>query len=149
MPTLAARLAVDAPSDALVTDCVGLIDKQVNTHGAIRRVALKAALAVLDSLKPNALRLIVADLLPRFAAALDPLYQRFNLSGGQDFSQFLDAHSEEAVAALLGVTDARVAAIDHGGVTAVYKKLRPSAQNEVRAAVPGLGTIISSHMGPA
>ncbi|MGQ0502616.1 MAG: DUF6918 family protein [Panacagrimonas sp.] len=147
MQTLADRLKADAPSESLITDCVGLIEKQVNSHGAIRRMALKAALAVLDSVKPNALRLIVADLLPRFAAALDPLYQRFDPSGGQEFSQFLDAHSEEAVAALLGVTDARVAAIDHGGVTAVYRKLRPTAQNEVRAAVPGLGKIISSHMG--
>lgn len=144
MPTLADALQLEARHELLITHCVALIQQQVERRTPLRRIPLKAALAMLESFKPQALRGIVGRLLPEFADALDPLYQRFVKSDQQQFSPFLQAHSDEAVDALLGVADARARQSDRGAIRTAYARLRPSAENEVRAVLPALADLLSS-----
>lgn len=149
MPTLAERLLVEDRRETLIARCVALVEHQVDSQGTVRRLALKAGIAVLNAVKPNALHLVVSDLLHEFTHALDPLYQQFHLSSGRDFSHFLQHHPDEAVSALIAVTDQRAEKLGSAAVRKVYGKLRPTAETEVRSALPGLSQIISEHLGPA
>lgn len=149
MPTLAERLLVEDRRDTLVASCVKLVEQQIDDQGTVRRLALKAGIAVLNAVKPNALTLVVNDLLHHFTHALEPLYQQFHAASGRDFSQFLRHHPDEAVSALIAVTDRRAEKLGNAAVRKVYGKLRPSAETEVRAALPGLSQIIAEHLAPA
>jgi hypothetical protein len=149
MPTLAERLLVEDRRDTLVASCVKLVERQVDHQGTVRRLALKAGIAVLNTVRPNALTLVVNDLLHHFTHALEPLYQQFHAASGRDFSQFLQHHPDEAVSALIAVTDRRAETLGNAAVRKVYGKLRPSAEHEVRAALPGLSQIIAEHLEPA
>lgn len=146
MPTLAELLLVPHQRDALIRDCVRLIETQVESRGALRRLALKAGMSMLNSIRPNALNRAVSRLLPDFAAALEPLYQRFRQSGSGDFSHFLGQHSDEAVRALLGVTDQVAGKHPNATVRAVYDKFRSTAETEVRGALPGLAAIVARYI---
>lgn len=146
MATLESTLLAPDRREKLVADCVRLIEAQVASRGPIRRIALGASLAVLDTIKPHALQRAVRGLLPEFAAALDPLYQRFLADKRVDFSQFLDQHPAEAVDALIAVTDRRARASANSAVRSAYRRLRGSAEAEVRGALPALGRVLSDHL---
>lgn len=146
MATLESTLLTSDRREKLVADCVRLIQAQVASRGPIRRIALGAGLAVLEAIKPRALQRAVAGLLPEFAAALDPLYQRFLAEKHADFSGFLDTHSSEAVDALIAVTDRRARASANAAVRSAYGRLRGSAEAEVRSALPALGRVLSAHL---
>lgn len=148
MPTLAEHLLVEDRRETLVASCVALVEQQVDSQRAFKRVTLKAGIAVLNAVKPNALHLVVSDLLHEFTHALDPLYQRFHQASGRDFSHFLQHHPDEAVSALIAVTDQRAEKLGNAAVRKVYGRLRPTAENEVRSALPGLSQIISAHLDP-
>ena len=146
MTPLESTLLTSDRREKLVADCVRLIETQVASRGPIRRIALGAGLAVLEAIKPRALQRAVGALLPEFAAALDPLYQRFLASKRADFSQFLDEHPAEAVDALIGVTDRRARASANAAIRSAYGRLRGSAETEVRSALPALGRVLSMHL---
>nr|WP_293244290.1 hypothetical protein [Panacagrimonas sp.] len=146
MTPLESTLLAPDRREKLVADCVRLIEAQVASRGPIRRIALGAGLAMLEALKPRALERAVGALLPEFAAALGPLYQRFLDSKRMDFSQFLDEHPVEAVDALIGVTDRHARASANAALRSAYRRLRGSAEDEVRSALPGLGRVLSMHM---
>lgn len=146
MATLESTLLTPDRRETLVADCVRLVESQVASRGPIRRIALGAGLAVLEAIKPRALHRAVSGLLPEFAAALDPLYQRFLAGKRADFSQFLDAHRDEAVDALIRVTDRRAGASPHAAVRTAYGRLRDMAETEVAHALPALGRLLSAHL---
>lgn len=146
MSSLAHDLQLDSRPDELVAQCLALIHRQIDSGGRLRRMSLRAALAILDSIRPQALNRLIHRLLPAFAEALDPLYVQFSESQRDEFSPFLMTHSAPAVAALLGVADSQVAHSGHTALRAAYKRLRPGAENEVRAALPGLAELISARL---
>lgn len=146
MNPLESTLPTSDRREQLIADCVRLIESQVASRGPIRRIALGAGLAVLEAIKPRALHRAVANLLPDFATALDPLYQRFLASKRVDFSQFLAEHPAEAVAALIAVTDQRARASANAVIRATYERLRGGAETEVRNALPALGRMLSAHL---
>lgn len=149
MPTLAERLLVEDRRDTLIARCVTLVETQVDRQGTVRRIALKAGIAVVNAIRPNALSLVVSDLLHQFTHALEPLYQQFHIASGRDFSQFLQMHPDKAVQALIAVTDARAEQLGNAAVREAYRRLRPGAGREVRAALPGLSQIIAEHLAAA
>ena len=106
----------------------------------------KAGIAVLNAIKADAVRHIVIDMLPRYTDALEPLFEQFHCSGGEDFSDFLLTHRETAAAALLTVTDARVRSYGNAAVATVYAGLRPSAEQEVLRALPELAALLGQHL---
>jgi len=147
MPTLADLLLVGRQRDALVADCVKLIEKQIDNHPPVRRLALKAGMSVLNSIRPDGLNWAVDRMLPDFVTALEPLYQRFRQSNDQDFSLFLRKHSEDAVEAIVGSADRRAQRVQNPVLRGGYSRVRPMAKAEVRDALPGLSKLISGYMG--
>ena len=146
MPSLAQRLIQNHRREQLIDEVSDLVHFQVENQTGLRRLGLKAAIAVLNAIQSNAVRHVVSDLLPKFADALDPLFQEFHRSSGRDFSDFLRQHPEETVNALISVTDERAESFGHAAVSKVDARLRPTAENEVRAALPALSIILANHL---
>ena len=142
-------LANDDRREKLIGDCVRLVEERVASRDPVRRLALSAGVALLNAIKADALPRVVGTLLPEFAEALDPLHARFGRSGEADFSPFLRRHSDDAVAALLGVTDRRVGDHPNAALRSLYGRLRGVAEDEVRGALPGLASILSRHLAYA
>ncbi|WP_420466171.1 DUF6918 family protein [Panacagrimonas sp.] len=147
MPTLADALQLEVRHEFLVTQCVGLIQQRIADRGVLSRIPLQTAVSLLESIRPQGLRDIVSRLLPDFTQALEPLYQRFLESNQTQFSPFLQTHSEQAVAALLGVADACAAQSANGAIRMAYRRLRPGAVDEVRAVLPALAELLSMPLG--
>lgn len=139
----------DVQRESVVQDCVKLIEDHISSRGAIRRVTLGAGLAMLKAVKPNALERAAAMLLPDFAEALNPLYQRFRQTGQRDFRQFLLSHGDEATQSLIQASDQRAARIGNAAIKKAYGSLRGSAEAEVRAALPALATLLGRRLPTA
>ena len=108
---------------AVITDCLTLIDEEVDAKGGLSGLALKAGYKVIKGIKPGFVQQVVTDLLPEFAAALDPLYQE----------------------ALLSITDAKAERAKSGVVKGTYDKLRSTAKKNVEDALPRLGRLIAKY----
>jgi hypothetical protein len=153
VPALADIVLTAANKDALVADCVKLTESRIASRGGLRGAAVKTGIAVLKKARPDILQRAVQALLPEFVTALDPLYQDFAAAPARgrrsDFSQFLQQHSDGAVEALLGVTDARVERVHNSAVKSVYARLRGGAEHEVGAALPEFGTLLTNYLQAA
>lgn len=130
---------------AVVSDCLTLIDQEVADKGGFSGLAIKAGYAAVKGIKPGFIQNVVEDLLPRFAQALDPLYQEAKTSAKPVASHF-QANAARVADALLGITDERAKKAS-GMVKKTYEGLRPKAKENVQAAVPRLGRLVEKHAG--
>ncbi len=128
--------------EAVVSECVTLVDNEVASKRGVTSVPLKAAYRLVKGIRPGFVKMVVEHLLPEFADALDPLWSEA-LSSSEPVEHF-ENRSSQAAEALLSVTDAR---IDEASapVRGAYKKLRGTAKKHVESAVPGLARIIARH----
>jgi hypothetical protein len=131
--------------DAVVADTVQLIESHISGIGGLKGMSLKTGLAVVKAAKPGIMVRAVQKLLPDFIAALDPLYQSFRQSAERDFSAFLRKQDRQVTAALLKVADARVKQASPA-IQGRYESMRKLAENEVRAAVPALATLLRRYL---
>ncbi|MGH8446346.1 MAG: DUF6918 family protein [Solimonas sp.] len=132
--------------EAFAADLARLVEQQVAGRGGLRGIGLKTGFALLKAAKPDLLTGALRRHAPQFIAALEPLYGNFLNSREPDFSVFLQKHAAEARDALLAVADARAAASGNGALKAAYGKLRGSAESEVEAMVPALGSLIRGYL---
>ena len=150
MPALADIVLTAQNKDALVADCVHLIDGRVAARGGLRGIAMKTSLSLLKAARPDILPRAMQALLPDFVVALDPLYQDFVAappSGRQaDFASFLQRRSDAAVEALLQVTDHRAGRVQNPAIKSVYARLRGGAESEVGAALPEFAQLLSNYL---
>lgn len=141
MATLSEQLLNEAHYDQLIAECVSLIDSQVAAKKGLSGAGVKTAFKILKSVKKGILEKACRYLMPDFTNALEPFYQDFSDSDSTDFNAFLQSNPEPVVAALLGVTDAKVESLENSNIQSVYRKLRGSAEAEVATALPELGRI--------
>jgi hypothetical protein len=146
MRTLADILLAEHQREALIADCVKVIERHLNGLHSLRGMALKGGLAVFRTAMPDVLTRVVRRLLPDCAEALEPLHQQFRRSTDRDFSLFLRKHEDPAVEALIGAADRRVAASSHELLRATYPKLRGSARAELQALLPQLAKTLSGYL---
>ncbi len=144
--TLAQHLLAPDHHQCLVDDCTRLVERRIARQGTMRRLMFKAAIAVLNAIKANAVRHIVIDMLPRFAYALEPLFVQFRASDIEQFSDFLLNHRESVATALLSATDTRVQSYGNSTVIAIYGRLRHSAEQEIELALPELAQVLGRHL---
>src|ERR1700730_9497027 len=74
-------LTADSKKNAVIEDCLALIDAEVADKGGLTGLAIKAGYKTVQGIKPGFVRQVVTDLLPEFSAALDPLYQEAKTQG--------------------------------------------------------------------
>ncbi|QRK07242.1 hypothetical protein JQX13_45580 [Archangium violaceum] len=146
MASLTETLTNETKKTAVIDDCCALIDAEVADKGGISGLAIKAGYSAVKGIKPGFIRHAVSDLLPEFAAALDPLYQEAK-TGGKPVAAHITSNSGRAADALLAITDGKVRNAQSGLVKGTYEKLRGTAKKNVEAAVPRIGKLIEKHAG--
>lgn len=140
----------DALSDpnkkqAVVSDCVALIDEEVAQKGGISGLAVKAGYGAVKGIKPGFVREVVDKLLPEFAAKLDPIWAEGQAKG--DATGHLVREKSRVADALLSVTDEKSKNAKSALVKSTYDKLRGSAKKHVEEAVPRLARLLEKHAG--
>jgi hypothetical protein len=146
MTALPEVLTSDAKKAAVVDDCLALIDREVEDKGGLTGMAIKAGYAAVKSIRPGFVKQVVHDLLPEFAAAIDPVYQEAK-SQGRGVAEHMKGNAPRVADALLAITDGRANRTKSGVVKATYDRLRGTAKKNVEAAVPRLGDLIQKHAG--
>lgn len=145
MPALPEVLNDASKKPAVVNDCLTLIDQEVSDKGGISGLAIKAGYATVKGIKPGFIKNVVEDLLPKFAEALDPIYQEAKTKS-QPVGSYFPQNASRVADALLGITDAKAQRAS-GVVRKTYDSLRGSAKKNVEAAVPRLGRLVEKHAG--
>jgi hypothetical protein len=146
MPSLTESLASDSKKNAVVDDCMQLIDAEVADKGGLSGLAIKAGYGVVKGVKPGFIKQAVTDLLPEFATALDPIYQEAK-SKNAAVAEYMKNNSSRVADALLAITDAKAQRSKSNAVKGTYDKLRGSAKKNVEAAVPRLAKMVEKHAG--
>jgi phage-related tail fiber protein len=144
MPSLPETLTSDAKKIQVVEDCCIVIDDEVKDKGGLSGFAIKAGYAAVKGIKPGFVKHVVADLLPEFAAALDPIFQEAKTKGAPVASHF-SSNASRVADALLAITDGKAKRSSSGVVKGTYEKLRSTAKKNVEAAVPRLGKLVEKH----
>lgn len=141
MATLVDKITAPDTQPQVIEACVRLIDREVAGKGGLSGVAVKAGYKVIKTLKPSIIADAVANLVPDFAQALQPMYEASG--GGEKFAAHLEANAEQAADLMLGVTDAKAARSTNNTIKKTYERLRKAAKKHVVEAVPGLGKTLS------
>lgn len=146
MQSMLEVIADSSKRPAVVRDVVGLIDSEVSRKGGLSGMAIKGGYKLVKKLKGGSMIQDVADgLLDEFSGAIEPLHEEYRNGGSGGFDAFLRGRSQDAVNALLSITDARAQRTTHTKLKGAYSKLRPMAENNVAEALPGLGRLIDQH----
>ncbi|MGF1464663.1 MAG: hypothetical protein ACFCGT_00890 [Sandaracinaceae bacterium] len=144
MGTLTDTLTSEERRGAVVQDTLTLIDSEVASKGGLGGMAIKAGYAAVKGLRPNFLQNVVHDLLPEFAASVEPFYDEAVAQDKKVSSHFV-AEKDRVADALLSITDRRAERTSNRVVKATYDRLRSSAKKNVVAAVPRLGELVERH----
>ena len=144
MTSLGDHLTSEDKKARVVDDCIGLIDAEVGDKSGMGGMAIRAGYKAINGIRPGFVRGVVQDLLPEFAAALDPLYQEA-LSKSAPVAEFFAKSSSRAADALLAITDDKAQRAKSGLVKSTYKRLRGMAKSNVEAAMPRLGRLVEKH----
>jgi hypothetical protein len=144
MPNLTEALTAEPNKNAVVEDCLALIDAEVADKGGLTGLAIKAGYKAVQGIKPGFVKQVVIDLLPDFARALEPIYQEARNSG-RGIRDHLSANGARVADALLSITDEKARRAKSGMVKSTYDKLRGTAKKNVEAAVPRLAAMIEKH----
>lgn len=130
---------------AVVAALADVVDAEVKEKKGVSGMAVKAAYGAARTVSSSFVPQAVNKLLPDFAAALDPFWAEFTASGGVGsggFGAFLAARSPQVSAALLAVTDAKVAGSSREMVKKAYRGVRGKAEEHISAALPRVGTTV-------
>ena len=144
MPSLSDVLTGPDRLKSVVDDCLVILDEEVASKRGFTGVGIKAGFKVVKSFKPGFLRIVVTDLVPEFAVALDPLYQEALAQGGS-VDGFLRQNGSRVSDALLAITDEKAGRSQNGVIKGAYDRLRGTAKKHVEAAVPRLGGLIQKY----
>ncbi len=130
----------------VVRDCVALVDSEVERKSGISGFAIKQGYKVVKKLDhghmvPKA----VNDLLPDFAAALEPMHARFRADGRGTFASFMLGKEPEAADSLLAVTDGKAQHAKNAVLKGIYNQLRPTAKRNLEASVGALAGVIDRY----
>jgi hypothetical protein len=142
--SLSAVLADPARRAAVVADVARLVEREVASRGGLSGMALRAGYAGFQRVMPDILPAVVDRLLPHFAAALDPLWDKAVASGDPD--AWFRAEGGTVADALLGVTDAVAARATNRTLVALYRSLRGQARPHVVAAAARLPALLRAHV---
>ncbi len=141
------RLLEENMRQAVLADCVALVDSEVAAKKGASGLVIKAGYKAFRAVRPGIVTEAMTVLLPHFAEVLDRLYGEWEADApGQGFSQWLAARSGQVAEDLLTITDRMVEKTDRRAVTGTYNRLRGMARKNVEQAVPAVGILVESRM---
>jgi hypothetical protein len=131
---------------ALIADVVAAVERHVAQRRGVRGVALRATLAAVHRLLPDAIPRTVTRLLPDFITNLEPFLEQSGAANGREFARYLTRDRRRAAEALLGVADARVERSTNAALKTFYQGFRNTAEREAEEIVPGLAEVLAKHL---
>ena len=146
MTTLAELLLAPERRDALIRNTAAWVERYVHQSSGLRGMALKTGLSAAKAARPDAVERAVTRLLPEFANALEPFYQRFRATGERSFADYLRSHAKQASAEMMAVTDVRIAASPNRALHAGYKRLRGTLASELEKLLPDIARMIGRNL---
>ena len=141
--TLSETLLAADRRPQVVADLAAVIDAEVKDKKGLSGGAIKAGYAAVRKFNPTIASDATNRMLPEVATALQPFWADF--AGAGDFGDYLAGRGDEVADALLAVTDKRAAATEREPLKRAYKGLRGKAKDNVKQALPRLGTVIQQH----
>ena len=148
MSTLSEILLVPGTRPKVVTDCLRLVDEEVDSKGGLSGLAIKGAYMVVKAVKPGFISDAVDHMLDDFVRRLEPFVTEAQQKN-EPVGPFLNGKASLVADALLSTSDERAAGANNQTVKKAYEKLRPTAKKNVEAAVPRLGRLISKYLSAA
>jgi hypothetical protein len=143
MSTLKDILSRPGARPQVIRDCEQIIDEEVASKG-LAGIPIKAAYAIVKTVKPGFIPEVIDGLLDDFADRLDPLYQAAKTKS-EPIPAYFGARAAEAAEALLGITDQRAQRAKNQVVKTAYEKMRPTAKKHTEAAIPRVSRMIAKH----
>lgn len=143
--TLSQQLMAKPTRPAVIKDLVQVVQEEVASKKGVSGAALKAGYGAASRLVPNLTERGLNKLFPDLSIALDPFWASFASSPDADFGKHLADRGPEVSAALLAVTDAKVAGSGREPLKKAYKALRGKADSHVQAALPRVGAALQRH----
>ncbi|MCA9655682.1 MAG: hypothetical protein H6712_00185 [Myxococcales bacterium] len=144
MSTLVEKITAPDVHPKVIEDCLQVIETEVASKKGLSGAAVKAGYKVIKAIKPGMIKEAVTKLLPEFAEALEPMYDKAGRDGDA-FSKYLIGHQDEAADALLGVTDRKAHNAKNQTLKKTYDRLRGGAKTHVSAAVPNLARTLGRY----
>lgn len=148
MSTLSGILLVPGTRPKVVTDCVRLVDEEVDSKGGLSGLAIKGAYMVVKAVKPGFIAEAVDHMLDDFVRRLEPFVTEAQQKN-EPVGAFLNGKASLVADALLATSDERAAGAKNPTVKKAYEKLRPTAKKNVEAAVPRLGRLVAQYVNSA
>ena len=149
MKSLSSILLAPERKEAAIADLAKLLESALSNRGGISGVAIRTSVSMLKAAKPDVLQRGAARMLPKFAAALQPLFDRYQSAGGGDFAAFLGNNATEATKALADAADQLMATSQNATARSLYEKFRGGAEKDIAAMVPQVGKLIQHYTGKA
>lgn len=142
---LKTQIGSEPTRSTVISQCQDLVDEEVRAKSGMTGVAIKLGYKTVKAIKPGFIRAAIDGLLDDWLDRLEPFHASWQSAGGA-FSEYVSSRSDEIAEAMLSVTDERAEVSDLKTARKMYKKLRPTAKNNVVTAVPKLGRIIEQHL---
>ena len=132
--------------DNVITDCVALVETQVQSKSGLTGVAIKTAFSVVNKVNPKFVHLAVSSLIDDFVRAMNPVYASFKETGGKDLRSYWIQEKGALANSLLQVADRRMDRAQNRTMKKAYAKLRPTGLKHVEASVPAIADVISKYV---
>lgn len=129
--------------DAIAKASMGEAAKAVASVRGLRGVTLRVGMEAIERVRPGFLEKQIHDLLPGFAAAIEPHWQTGVEQG--DPSAHLQANGLEVANDLLAVSDARAESSTDATARAAYQRVRPAAPKRIAEHMPRIASFIADH----
>jgi uncharacterized protein DUF6918 len=148
MPTLTEILLVPGNRPKVITDCVQLINEEVDSKGGLTGLAVKGAYALVKAVKPGFVTEAVDHMLDDFVKRLEPFWADAQAKN-EPVGPLLSARAPQVADALLAISDERAARSSNPTLKKAYEKLRPTGKKHVEQAVPRVGRLIGKYTSAA
>ena len=148
MATLADQIKTPESRSAFVDECDSLLTAEVGRRRGLSGLATKGAFALVGKVKPGFIRAVIDGLLDDFLAALQPFHDEWKASPEGTCGEHLTRHASAVAHALLAITDARADRTKFKAVEKAYRKLRPTAVDQIVESMPALGSLADRHLSP-
>ncbi len=142
MATLAETLLEPSARPSVVKDFVQVIEDEVRSKSGLKGLAIKTAFKTVKAFKPGIIPAVADVLLDEFVQALEPLYEEFSATDGDDFGKYVVRHGDRVAETLLSITDRRADGSKHKTLVKAYRKLRPQGKKQVVTAMPRISDML-------
>jgi hypothetical protein len=145
MAKLSEVVADNARRQAVLDDCVKLIEAEVADKKGFTGIAVKGAFKAVRRLKPGMIRHSMDHLLDDFSRQVDPFWTECQSAGGAPRAYFSQNRTKVANA-LLAITDARASGATNKVLVKAYNSLRGKAVEHIADAMPRFADLLEKHV---